>query len=168
MRSPARPIGPFRINISTSLLMSFDALTRLTSQEAGGLANALVSLARLGLPLRREETEDSSQQPDKAVPSAYAAFSVLVVDDDFLGREVASCFLETLGVGSIPIAVNGFEGLRMLTTHAPFTLVLMDLVMPAMDGFACVRRLRLVRGRSSRARRTFVSSPSRPSRSAHA
>ena len=75
-----------------------------------------------------EETEDSSQQPDKAVPSAYAAFSVLVVDDDFLGREVASCFLETLGVGSISIAVNGFEGLRMLTTHAPFTLVLMDLV----------------------------------------
>ena len=114
-----------------------------------------------------EETEDSSQQPDKAVPSAYAALSVLVVDDDFLGREVASCFLETLGVGSISIAVNGFEGLRMLTTHAP-SLVLMDLVMPAMDGFACVRRLRLVRGRSSRARRTFVSSPSRPSRSAHA
>ena len=86
-----------------------------------------------------EETEDSSQQPDK--PSAYAALSVLVVDDDFLGREVASCFLETLGVGSISIAVNGFEGLRMLTTHAP-SLVLMDLVMPAMDGFACVRRLR--------------------------
>ena len=105
-------------------------------------AGMLSFLSPASVFLFDEETEDSSQQPDKAVPSAYAAFSVLVVDDDFLGREVASCFLETLGVGSISIAVNGFEGLRMLTTHAPFTLVLMDLVMPAMDGFACVRRLR--------------------------
>lgn len=67
---------------------------------------------------------------------------VLVVDDEPLNREVARAVLSAEG-HEVESCDNGLEALRRCA-EAPdaFDLVLMDLLMPLMDGFEAMRRLR--------------------------
>ena len=58
---------------------------------------------------------------------------ILVVDDDLLSRTVLSVNLTEEGY-TVETAENGRDGLLMLR-QKPFDLVLLDLLMPEMDGF---------------------------------
>ncbi|MEQ1494352.1 MAG: response regulator [Novosphingobium sp.] len=58
---------------------------------------------------------------------------ILLIDDDDLLCEVLADFLEMSGYGVIR-AADGREGLARLDDGAPFDLVLLDLLMPEMDG----------------------------------
>ncbi|MDX1933334.1 MAG: response regulator [Capsulimonadales bacterium] len=65
---------------------------------------------------------------------------ILVVDDDMLNREMISAQLRTLGYESMEIAEDGFQALDMV--DETFDLVLLDYMMPGMDGCEVVRRIR--------------------------
>jgi CheY-like chemotaxis protein len=69
---------------------------------------------------------------------------VLVVDDNLANRGVLRAMLSPLGF-DITEAVNGLEALDRVAAARP-RLVLMDLVMPALDGFEAARRLRCLPG----------------------
>jgi CheY-like chemotaxis protein len=60
--------------------------------------------------------------------------SILIVDDDADIRGVLSEFLEYEGY-SVATAAHGREALGFLRTHARPSVVLLDLMMPTMDGF---------------------------------
>jgi CheY-like chemotaxis protein len=64
---------------------------------------------------------------------------VLVVEDDPASREMLTRLLESANcqVGS---AVNGVEALRQLSQRVP-DLILLDLMMPEMDGFEVVAEM---------------------------
>src|SRR5262249_15822036 len=66
--------------------------------------------------------------------------TVLVVEDDADSRETTHRILEQLG-GRVVTAENGERGLEAILSHVP-DLVLVDLIMPVMDGYEFVRRLR--------------------------
>jgi CheY-like chemotaxis protein len=66
---------------------------------------------------------------------------VLVVDDDAVNREIASSFLEWCGVEHV-LAADGAEAVRLFGGAGEFDLVLMDLHMPVMDGFAASKGIR--------------------------
>ncbi|MBI3447056.1 MAG: fused response regulator/phosphatase [Magnetospirillum sp.] len=66
---------------------------------------------------------------------------VLVVEDNELNRIFACAVLESMGVTQVECAVNGREGLEKLGGFAP-DLVLLDLMMPIMDGQEFLRHLR--------------------------
>jgi len=72
--------------------------------------------------------------------SPHASASVLVVEDDSATRELLRSSLEKDGI-SIVEACNGMEGLRKLATIRP-ALILLDLMMPEMDGFQFTREVR--------------------------
>lgn len=65
---------------------------------------------------------------------------VLVVDDNALNRTVLQRMLQTMGITAV-VAEDGAEALDRLTTEV-FTLVLMDLDMPIMDGLTATRAAR--------------------------
>ena len=65
---------------------------------------------------------------------------LLVVDDKKENRALLVKLLAPLGF-EMSEASNGQEAVNALT-HAPVDLVLMDLVMPIMDGFEATRRIR--------------------------
>lgn len=65
---------------------------------------------------------------------------VLIVDDAEPNRRVLSFSLRRQG-HSVEFAVNGFEALEKIAT-GDFDLVLLDLMMPEMDGFEVLERLR--------------------------
>ena len=65
---------------------------------------------------------------------------ILVVDDDALNRIKLSTNLEEAGY-SVALAKHGQEALALMRS-APFDLVLLDLMMPVMDGFEVLAQVK--------------------------
>lgn len=68
------------------------------------------------------------------------AQKILVVDDKRINRAILAQFLTPLGFDVVE-ATNGQETLHKLKTFNP-NVILMDLVMPVMDGFETIRQIR--------------------------
>lgn len=88
--------------------------------------------------LRKRQTGTPGAQPNRM----SAAVRVLIAEDD---RLMQALYEKTVATWDMPIQVkivpSGFEGLMEIGRCAPDLLVA-DLVMPDLDGFAMVRRLR--------------------------
>jgi two-component system chemotaxis response regulator CheY len=91
--------------------------------------------------LKQTWTEDRSRgEFVSTVPSANPANVVLVVDDDPDILEALSEILEAEGF-EIRRARNGKEALERLEPEPPH-LILLDLMMPVMDGWEFAQRMR--------------------------
>jgi len=73
-------------------------------------------------------------------PSAPRNMRVLVVEDSPVNRAVVRAMLAHCGVDPV-LAGGGHEALELVATQ-DFDLVFMDCMMPAMDGYETVRRIR--------------------------
>ena len=67
--------------------------------------------------------------------------TVLLVDDDMRNVFALSSVLEAKGL-NIVVARNGIESLEKLQEHKEISLVLMDIMMPKMDGYEAMRQIR--------------------------
>ncbi|MDG9759246.1 response regulator [Pseudomonas sediminis] len=67
---------------------------------------------------------------------------LLLVDDDVRNIFALSSALEQKGA-MVEVARNGFEALAKLKEHEDIDLVLMDVMMPEMDGYEATRQIRL-------------------------
>ncbi|MBK8026222.1 MAG: response regulator [Chloroflexi bacterium] len=70
----------------------------------------------------------------------YSHWTVLLVEDDFDSRQMISKILEHHGI-DVAIAVDGRECLALLEGMTP-TLIVTDLAMPQLDGWAMLRAIR--------------------------
>lgn len=82
---------------------------------------------------------------------ARSGLSVLVVDDNVVSQRVVVALLAELGHAA-DVADNGFQALEQLARRS-YDAILMDLEMPAMDGFAAAR---IIRDREAHHRRRVV------------
>jgi PAS domain S-box-containing protein len=92
------------------------------------------------------ETEELSAQADGQVgtPVAITGLRVLVVDDMAANRQLLKVFLKRLGC-EVVLAENGADGVAMFQREEP-DLVLMDVMMPVMDGYKATRRIKELSG----------------------
>lgn len=67
--------------------------------------------------------------------------TVLLADDDMRNVFSISALLEEQGI-SVLTAADGKEALAVLDQHPTLDLVLMDIMMPEMDGYEAMRRIR--------------------------
>jgi two-component system, OmpR family, alkaline phosphatase synthesis response regulator PhoP len=65
---------------------------------------------------------------------------VLVIDDSALIREAARVALEAFGGCEVLVAESGAEGIALAEAERP-DAILLDVVMPDMDGIAVAERL---------------------------
>lgn len=72
--------------------------------------------------------------------ASHSQLRILVAEDDATARKVILLMIERLGYRA-DVALNGLEVLRALETK-PYDLVLMDIVMPKMDGFEAASGVR--------------------------
>jgi CheY-like chemotaxis protein len=99
------------------------------------------------------ETEDlpaAQEQQPAAEPEAaqqssrgirFGGQKVLIVDDDIRNVFALTSVLEQHGL-SVLYAENGREGIEVLEQHEDVAVVLMDIMMPEMDGYATTTAIR--------------------------
>ncbi len=81
--------------------------------------------------------------PERGQPDiALAGKNILLVEDVDINREIIFAYLENTGV-HIDVAENGVEALeKYMDSRGRYDLVLMDIHMPVMNGFAATARIR--------------------------
>src|SRR5258708_736661 len=93
------------------------------------------------------EREISNQPPvpELTIPveamTELAGKTVLLVDDDARNLFAVTSLLERGKMKVLP-AVTAQEGIEVLEANSPVDLVLMDIMLPGMDGFQLTRKIR--------------------------
>jgi DNA-binding response OmpR family regulator len=77
-----------------------------------------------------------------SVTSVETPVRVLIIDDNLQNREVAEGHLVAAGYSAIQ-AESGEQGLIVIEEQRP-DLVLLDVLMPGMDGFETCRQIRML------------------------
>ncbi len=67
--------------------------------------------------------------------------TVLIVDDDPINIFALSAVLKTHGINCVS-AANGEEGIDVLKSNPSIDIALIDIMMPGIDGYETVRRIR--------------------------
>jgi phosphoserine phosphatase RsbU/P len=78
--------------------------------------------------------------PRSAVAPVHQTGSILVVDDDSANRDLLERRLHREGY-TVTSAENGLQALKLLRSGS-FDLVLLDLIMPGLDGYQVLSRLK--------------------------
>lgn len=93
------------------------------------------------IPMTLTMTESLNKEtPENA---DISGFHILLAEDNELNAEIAQTFLEGAGAKTT-VAHNGEQALEIFQSHAPktFDAILMDIMMPVMDGLAATRAIR--------------------------
>ncbi|WP_299540495.1 HAMP domain-containing protein [uncultured Streptomyces sp.] len=111
---------------------------------AAGGRTALPAGARSAaeeVPQREEWVQGSQQEPETRRTFRFHGEKVLIVDDDIRNVFALTSALEQHGL-TVLYAENGREGIEVLEQHDDVTVVLMDIMMPEMDGYATTTAIR--------------------------
>jgi signal transduction histidine kinase len=164
------PIGPERTNVSAQLLHDLRSplnqiigYSEMMAEEAQGQRrdDFVIDLEKVRgaghrmLALIEENFTSGSEKtiavalardapPAEAAPRARLSSvplgMILVVDDEPANRDVLSRRLQRQGHG-VATASNGRDAIQMLR-NAPFDVVLLDIMMPDLDGYEVLELLR--------------------------
>ncbi|MEU8699836.1 HAMP domain-containing protein [Streptomyces sp. NPDC048680] len=80
-------------------------------------------------------------EPEVRRTFRFSGEKVLIVDDDIRNVFALTSVLEQHGL-AVLYAENGREGIEVLEQHDDVTVVLMDIMMPEMDGYATTSAIR--------------------------
>ncbi|NGZ29099.1 MAG: response regulator, partial [Magnetococcales bacterium] len=95
-------------------------------------------LNALGWDIQRHRPAEPSRQT--MINLSLRGVRVLLVEDNEINQQVAKELLEAEGM-EVSIAADGQQGVEMVSGQS-FDLVLMDVHMPVMDGYAATRAIR--------------------------
>ncbi len=86
------------------------------------------------------EREEKAEPAEEAKPTTGEAATILIVDDNEQNRRILNDQVLTLGHKPVQ-AENGISALAQVRKHPP-DLILLDIMMPEMDGFQTLERLK--------------------------
>ena len=134
-------------NAAAQIRTLIDTVQTMTVEGAG--AGALLGEDLLSLQVTAHELNrlaDSSSDLGHAYPllsphtTHEAAVRLLIVDDDEGNREIVARLLRSEN-WELHLAASGFEAIELAESY-DFDLIMLDVLMPGMDGLQLLRRLR--------------------------
>ena len=97
------------------------------------------------------ELSDESKVHGQDAPVAYTRLEgvkILLAEDNDLNAEIATVQLEELGM-TVTRAANGSAAVKLFSENPPhtFDVILMDIMMPLMNGYEATRAIRAMQDR---------------------
>jgi CheY-like chemotaxis protein len=90
-------------------------------------------------------SERQRQALERLHDSALEGKKVLLVDDDIRNIFAMTSMLERFKLSTLS-AENGRDAIRLLIDHRDIDIVLMDIMLPVMDGYTTIRAIRELAG----------------------
>ena len=90
---------------------------------------------------RKQKPQEAASGPDGMEGHKIEGHKILLVDDDLRNTFALSKRLQSLGL-EVVIADNGANAIARLEEEDGIELVLMDIMMPVMDGYEATRNIR--------------------------
>lgn len=131
---------PFNMEINpVSDAKTTDTKKSISESDPGLLSqNELKSIK----PQKHSFPEEAELTTSSFLPdTVFDGKKILIIDDDMRNVFVLSKILEEKNVNII-VGRNGREGLEKLMSNPDTNLVLMDIMMPEMDGYTAMREIR--------------------------
>ncbi len=127
------------LSISTKLVELMGSTILLDSTPGKG------SIFHFSVVLQRGEVGETvvTAQAPKAVSKTNEQFRnkrILLAEDNLFNANIARRFITGWG-GEIDLVVDGRQALEFVA-RTKYDLILMDVQMPVLDGFACTRKIR--------------------------
>ncbi len=120
-------------------------IDKMDAPEKAAVFSFVATKPVSGAAMKRILSEVGRDFDTDAKPCDLAGRRVLVVDDNPINRYLLKVMLEKLSV-AVAEAEDGEEGLRKVKTDN-FDVVVMDKLMPVMDGVEAIQQIRQLRDR---------------------
>ena len=134
-RNPSKQQGTgLGLSISSRLIQMMGSAIRLDSEPGEGSTFSFA--IRLGLGQKRQ-----TEERQEAV--SFEGYHILVVEDNEINAEIAQCLLEERGF-AVDCVYDGAQAVERIRSTKPGTYdaILMDILMPVMDGLEATRAIR--------------------------
>ena len=94
----------------------------------------------LSLPISKQQCIEVLAIPVPGEMKSLSGMTILIVDDNRINRKIVEMALDS-SQANIIMAENGQEAVDLFKTHA-IDIILMDCLMPVMDGFTATQNIR--------------------------
>lgn len=132
-------------------------LSKMLAEKMGGGINVesregegTTFTVRVPLPLAQPEAVSDRAEQER--PATLAGKRILAAEDNDINREILLEILAAYGADITP-AVNGQEAVELFSGSAAFSfdVILMDIQMPVLDGYAAAKAIRAMKRPDSKA-----------------
>ena len=106
------------------------------------------SVFTVELPMELTDESRVQKQDTPAAGASLKGVKLLMAEDNDLNAEIADVQLEELGI-SVTRAADGKEAVKLFSENPPgtFDVILMDIMMPVMNGCEATRAIRTLQSR---------------------
>ena len=126
------------MSIVNALVEAMHGLIQVESEVGVG------TTFRVSLPMKINEYTENIEKVEKA-PCDISEMRILVAEDNLLNQEIVGFMLENAGASMTAVA-DGQQAVEVFEKSEPgtFQVILMDIMMPLMDGLEATRKIRLL------------------------